>query len=250
MKQSIPIACFKIFGLEIFDGTRDYFSGLPVGIINTLNPHCYVISRHDPVYYMALLDSDILIPDGIGVQLASYILTGRKINKIAGSDLHSVVINELNKRGASCFYLGSSENTLKKIRERLAVEQPGIKADFFSPPFKDEFSELENKEMISTINNFKPDVLFVGMTAPKQEKWVYQNRYRLNVPTICSIGAVFDFYAGTVKRPGKIWISLGLEWLGRLFKEPKRMWRRNFISTPLFLYYVLVEKIRMVLGNQ
>jgi N-acetylglucosaminyldiphosphoundecaprenol N-acetyl-beta-D-mannosaminyltransferase len=76
------------------------------------------------------------------------------------------------------------------------------------------------------------------MTAPKQEKWVFEHKKKLNAKVICSIGAVFDFYAGTVKRPNKIWRNLGLEWLGRLLREPKRMWKRYLYYGPIFLYYV------------
>ena len=96
-------------------------------------------------------------------------------------------------------------------------------------------SKEDSKYMINAVNAFKTDILFVGMTAPKQEKWVEVNKKELSVTVISSIGAVFDFYAGTVKRSGSFWINLGLEWFPRLIKEPKRLWRRNFISTPLFL---------------
>ena len=89
--------------------------------------------------------------------------------------------------------------------------------------------------MCNHINSFKPDVLFVGMTAPKQEKWVYQYQNMLNVNNICSIGAVFDFYAGNIKRSSRFWISIGLEWLPRFLKEPKRLFYRNFVSTPKFI---------------
>ena len=81
------------------------------------------------------------------------------------------------------------------------------------------------------------------MTAPKQEKWVYRNKDSISADVIASIGAVFDFYAGTVIRSGPIWIKLGLEWLPRLLKEPKRLWKRNFISTPVFLWDILKEKL-------
>ncbi len=98
--------------------------------------------------------------------------------------------------------------------------------------------------MLVPINGFKPDILFVGMTAPKQEKWVYVNKEQIEAKVIVSIGAVFDFFAGTVKRSGPIWIKLGLEWLPRLVKEPRRLWKRNFVSTPLFLWDVLKAKIK------
>jgi N-acetylglucosaminyldiphosphoundecaprenol N-acetyl-beta-D-mannosaminyltransferase len=95
--------------------------------------------------------------------------------------------------------------------------------------------------MIEAVNAFQPDVLFIGMTAPKQEKWAFANKEFLQAPVICSIGAVFDFYAGTVKRPSKAWIRCGLEWLVRFAKEPKRMWIRYGYYGPIFLKYMLFE---------
>jgi N-acetylglucosaminyldiphosphoundecaprenol N-acetyl-beta-D-mannosaminyltransferase len=93
--------------------------------------------------------------------------------------------------------------------------------------------------MIAAVNEVKPDVLFVGMTAPKQEKWGHANKKKLDAKTICAIGAVFDFYAGTVERPSQFWINLQLEWFIRLVKEPKRMWRRYLYYGPFFLYLLL-----------
>ena len=96
--------------------------------------------------------------------------------------------------------------------------------------------------MIDAVNEFKPDVLFVGMTAPKQEVWTYLNKDRLNAGAICAIGAVFDFYAGTISRPSVFWQYLGLEWFGRLLREPKRMYKRYLICGPLFLLMLLKTK--------
>jgi len=98
--------------------------------------------------------------------------------------------------------------------------------------------------MINAINTAKPDVLWVGMTAPKQEKWIYQNRKKLKIPFAGAIGAVFDFYAGTHDRAPQWVCNMGLEWLPRLLKDPVRLWRRNFASTPLFLIKLLGEKLR------
>jgi len=189
--------------------------------------------------------SDFIIPDGVGIVMAARVLAGKKIEKIAGSDLYEVNINALNERKSSCFYLGSSDTTLRKIRERLYMEHPAVRVGSFSPPYKIVFNDDDNISMINAVNEFNPDVLFVGMTAPKQEKWVHKNRHLINAPVICAIGAVFDFYAGTVKRPGKFWISIGLEWLPRLLREPRRLWRRTLISTPLFIWFVLREKLRI-----
>jgi N-acetylglucosaminyldiphosphoundecaprenol N-acetyl-beta-D-mannosaminyltransferase len=96
--------------------------------------------------------------------------------------------------------------------------------------------------MVEAINTFNPDVLFVGMAAPKQEKWAYAHKERLNTNFICCIGAVFDFYARTVERPSSFLISLGLEWFGRLVSEPKRLWKRYLYYGPIFLWLMVKEK--------
>jgi N-acetylglucosaminyldiphosphoundecaprenol N-acetyl-beta-D-mannosaminyltransferase len=235
----------RLLGYDVFSGDKEFFSTLFKGVVNTISPHSYIVARKDCLFYEALKASDIIIPDGFGIVMAARVLTGKQIEKIAGYDLHEVIINALNERKGSCFYLGSSATILRKIRERLSREQPAVRAGSFSPPYKTLFNDDDNVSMIKVVNEFSPDVLFVGMTAPKQEKWVYENRHLINAPVICSIGAVFDFYAGTVKRPGKFWISIGLEWLPRLVREPCHLWRRTFISTPLFIWFVLREKLRI-----
>ncbi|WP_297815701.1 WecB/TagA/CpsF family glycosyltransferase, partial [uncultured Polaribacter sp.] len=102
----------------------------------------------------------------------------------------------------------------------------------------------DNKMMVAAVNTVKPDVLFVGMTAPKQEKWSKDNAHQLDTKTICAIGAVFDFYAGTVKRPSQFWIDLKLEWFIRLVKEPKRMWRRYLYYGPFFSVFVIKSNVK------
>jgi N-acetylglucosaminyldiphosphoundecaprenol N-acetyl-beta-D-mannosaminyltransferase len=96
--------------------------------------------------------------------------------------------------------------------------------------------------MVDAVNAFHPDILFIGMTAPKQEKWAYAHKDRLNARVICCIGAVFDFYAGTVERPSSFMISIGLEWFGRLVREPRRLWRRYLYYGPIFLWLLFKEK--------
>lgn len=211
-------------------------------VINTINPHSYCVAKNDAMFRLALQQSDLLIPDGIGIVWAARRLQKKKLKKIAGADLHAHMLTILNQSRGRCFYLGAAQTTLDKIKERLEKEQPDTSAGFFSPSYKAQFSEEENNEMIAQINAFVPDVLFVGMTAPKQEKWVHAHKEKINVKVICSIGAVFDFYAGTTNRPPKWLISIGLEWLGRLLMEPRRLWRRTFVSGPIFIYDVLRTK--------
>lgn len=219
-------------------------------MINTLNAHCYNVTLTDPLYKEALLNSDVLIPDGVSIVWAVRWLTcgvetghALSLKKIAGADLFFYEMERLQQAGGRCFFLGSSESTLTKIKERATIEYPNVKVQTYSPPYKSEFTEEDNATMLEVINAFQPDVLMVGMTAPKQEKWAYQHFKQLQVGHVCCIGAVFDFYAGTVNRAPQWMIKMGLEWFYRLVKEPRRMWRRYLIGNTKFIWYMIKEKI-------
>lgn len=212
-------------------------------LINTINQYSFCIAQEDAAFKKALQGSDVLLPDGMAIVAAARLLTNTKITKIAGAQLHEFLLHKLNETGGSCFYLGASEDTLAKIKARINLAYPKIRVHTHSPPFKTIFSVSDNTEMVSAVNAISPDVLFIGMTAPKQEKWAFEHKDQLQAQTICSIGAVFDFYAGTVKRPSPFWIAMRLEWFIRLIKEPKRMWKRYLYYGPVFIAYILKEKV-------
>jgi len=214
-------------------------------VINTISPHSYTVAKADRVFKEALRQSDILLPDGFGVVWATYELHNISIPRIAGADMHDYLLKRLHENGGKVFYLGSCQSTLSKIEERLKREYPAITMESHSPPFKSKFTDSENDVMINRINQFGPDVLFVGMTAPKQEKWIFKHKDRINAQTMCGVGAVFDFYAGTVKRSGPFWCKYGLEWLPRFLRDPVRLWRRIFISIPVFVLDAYLYKWRI-----
>ncbi len=213
-------------------------------VVNTINPHSWVTANNDKEFKEALLRSDTLIPDGVGIVLASSWVCRQPMRKMAGADLHQTALEYLNQTSGSVFYLGASQRTLHLLTQRLHREYPNVRVGSYSPPYRATFSDEENREMTQAVNTFAPDVLFVGMTAPKQEKWINAHRHQVNARMISGIGAVFDFYAGTTTRPPTWMIHCGLEWLGRLLKEPRRMWRRNFVSTPLYMWTVLKLKLK------
>lgn len=211
------------------------------------NPHSYAIALKDKVFASALKDADWLVPDGSGVLLASRILGGDIKARVAGSD----VFAGLNKRmdatgGISVFFLGSDKETLSLITKKMKIDYPNIKiAGTFTPPFKNEFLEDDSRTMADAINISRPDVLWVGMSAPKQEKWIYLNKYKLNVKFVGAVGAVFDFYSGKIKRDKDSWlVNHGLEWLPRLLQEPKRLWKRMFVSAPVFMWHVVKQRFK------
>ncbi|WP_338646151.1 WecB/TagA/CpsF family glycosyltransferase [Flavobacterium sp. KS-LB2] len=236
------IATVPLLDYSIYSGDLKECFRVGKTLINTINQYSFCIAEKDPAFKLALQQSDVLLPDGMAVVAAVQLLNGQKIKKIAGADIHQYLLDDLNKKAGSCFYLGSSESTLLKITTRLSNEFPNIKVGTFSPPYKSEFSASDNEQMLKVVNAYKPDVLFVGMTAPKQEKWSFAHKAQLDTTIICSIGAVFDFYAGTVERPSPFWIQLHLEWFIRLVKEPKRMWKRYLYYGPIFIQLIMREK--------
>jgi len=211
------------------------------------NPHSICLAQNDGLSKTALQSADLITPDGIGVVIASKILGGTLRNRVTGSDIFAGINAYLNSReGSRIFFLGSTEKTLKRIKEKMAGKYPRIKhIQTYSPPFKEEFNAEDNTQMIRAINEFVPHVLWVGMTAPKQERWIYQNKDLLNVRSIGAVGAVFDFFTGNVKRSHPFYLKAGLEWLPRLLQEPRRLWRRNFISTPKFLFKVILQRFNL-----
>lgn len=231
-----------LLNFDIYTQTLDDLDLKTVRIINTINPHSYCVLKKDVEFAQALQASDVLLPDGIGIVWAAKMLNKQKIQKIAGFDIFIHLMHHLNASKGSCFFLGASEATLVLIQERIAKDFPKVRVNSYSPPYKSSFATEESTIMCDQVNTAKADVLFVGMTAPKQEKWVHAHQDQLNTPIICSIGAVFDFYAGTVQRPSQFWIKLGLEWLPRFLKEPKRLAERNLVSTPKFIAEVFWHK--------
>ena len=217
-------------------------------VINTINAHSYNTAQKDEEFADALRNGDYLIPDGASIVISCRWIKAKSQpqERIAGWDLFMFEMQRLNNKPqkSKVMFFGSSEKVLSMIRERAAVDFPNMEVVTYSPPYKPEFSDEDNQTMIQAINKANPDLLWIGMTAPKQEKWAYLHWDELNIHCHCgTVGAVFDFYAGTVKRAPLWWQRNSLEWLHRLIMEPRRMWRRYIIGAVKFLYYISKEFI-------
>ena len=252
---------------------------LPKGklLINTINAHSYNTALKDDLFAEALTKGDVLIPDGASIVKACRWLKAKTqpTERIAGWDLFVHEMEKINgndngnfndndngnfndngndngngnfngaERKGRVMFMGSSEKVLALIKERAAKDYPNIEVLTYSPPYKPVFTEEDNRAILEAINKADPDLLWIGMTAPKQEKWTYEHWSELDIHChVGTIGAVFDFYAGTVKRAPIWWQNHGLEWLYRLLKEPRRMWRRYIIGNILFLWNISKEKWR------
>lgn len=237
----------KLSELSIVE-SREALKNIPEGkvLINTINAHSFNTAQKDPIFAEALAKGDYLIPDGASIIMACRWLKAKCLPKerIAGWDLYQIEMDRLNNKGGKCFFMGSSDKVLSLIMEKASFDYPNIMVETYSPPYKPEFSEEDDRAIIQAINEANPDLLWIGMTAPKQEKWAYQHWNELNIHChVGTIGAVFDFYAGTAKRAPKWWQNHSLEWLYRLMIEPKRMWRRYVLGNPLFLWNITKERV-------
>ena len=237
---------FRLKTLAIL-GSKAELASLPDGklLINTINAHSYNMARKDELFAEALSKGDVLIPDGMSI-VKSYgwiKAESQPKERVAGWDLFAFEMERLNRKGGKCMFMGSSEKVLALVKKRASVDYPNIAVETYSPPYKPEFNDEDNRSIINAINEVDPDLLWIGMTAPKQEKWTYSHWSELNIHChVGTIGAVFDFFAGTAKRAPLWWQSHSLEWLYRLIKEPRRMWRRYLVGNVLFLWYMAGEK--------
>lgn len=212
------------------------------------NPHSLEIGLKEPLFARALHEADFVVPDGAGIVLASRLLGGVIRQRITGMDYFRAINARLDAAGGyRCFFLGTTLGNLENIRRRMAREYPRIEvAGVHSPPFRPAFTGRESQEMVDAINDARPDVLWVGMTAPKQETWVHAHRKELHAGFIGPVGAVFDYFTGAVPRAAPWFLDHGLEWLPRLARQPGRLWRRNLVSSPVFL--LRVARQRLVAG--
>lgn len=219
----------EVMGFKVFSDKLDRISALHgngARVINTISPNSYGLATGDAALKSALQASDFLVLDGVYFAVASMLLKGKNIKRNQGPDVFYHFMNRMNQSGGKVFFLGSSERTLDLMRKRAEREYPKIIVYTYSPPFKEQFTDADNEAMIEAVNRAQPDVLFVGMTCPKQEVWSIAHRDKLKAELVICIGNVFDWFAGTQKAIHPIWFKLRVGWLVRIFLRPE-IFRRN-----------------------
>lgn len=210
-----------------------------------INAHSYAIAKKDKLFSDSLKSSDCIIPDGSGILLASKISSKKIHERITGMDVFLAVNKIAEKSKKNIFLLGSTNENLEKVISRLKDEYPRINiVGYHSPPFKDHLSIEDNQLIVNKINSSKADILWVAMTAPKQEKWINENINALNLLLAGPIGAVFDYYAGNISRSNFSLINDRFEFILRFIQDPRRMYKRVFISIPTLLIDIIVSKFK------
>jgi N-acetylglucosaminyldiphosphoundecaprenol N-acetyl-beta-D-mannosaminyltransferase len=251
MPDTVSLLNYSVYRLTIRSCVLDIHEWVRTGRgtrwLACLNPHSYAVARGNERFASALRDAEWLVADGVGVVLASRVLGRAVRERVTGAEIFEGVCRALDESGgARVYFVGSTNSNLQVIRDRLARDYPRLNVvGTLSPPFTAAYSDDEIAEMVSRINEARPDVVWVGMTAPKQELWTHTARTTLDARFVGAIGAVFDFYSGKIKRSHPAFQHVGLEWLPRLIQEPRRLWRRTCVSAPVFMRDVLREAIRM-----
>ncbi len=205
-----------------------------------LNPHAINLSKKDSDFYEILSSNKVNFPDGMGMKLAGIFEKYSLQDNLCGTDLYPNLMEVSQEKSFSIFFLGGSEDVVEKMVQNAKVSWPNLKIAGFHHGYFDK--EKESDEIVNLINSTTPDILLVSFGMPIQEKWIDEYFSRINTKAAFATGGLFDFFSGTIQRAPLAWRQVGMEWAYRLFKEPKRMWKRYVIGNPLFLVHVLKDR--------
>lgn len=205
--------------------------------------HGIWVAHQDPAFRGILNGADLFCPDGIAPVWLSRVRGDPLPARVPGAELMRRFLERAQECAYRSFFYGDTTVTLQALQKGLTDRYPGHRiAGTYSPPFRP-LSLDEDERVVAMINEARPDVLWVGLGLPKQERWIHEHLDRLKVPVAIGVGAAFGFLSGKVSRVPQ-WIGdAGFEWVWRLVVEPKKLWRRDFIDGPRFFYHGLRESL-------
>jgi len=192
----------------------------------------------------AINHSLLSVPDGMPLVWYARILGCKRIERVSGMELLKKLLEEQN--GFRHYLLGDTEQTIEDVVEKARKHNKSLGINGHSPPFKDEFDELDNEEIFQKINKENPDIVWVSFGGGKQEKWMYKNHRKLEKGLMIAVGAAFRFYIGKLKVPPKIFQNIGLQWFFRLMQNPISTGKRQMVTFPEFI----VNFPREIIGNR
>jgi len=204
--------------------------------IFTPNPEIIMLAQKDEEFKRVLNSADMLVPDGIGIVWASWFYGKKLPERVPGFDIMADLIAWGASHGWKFYLLGGKPGTVDRAKKNLEKVYPNINVVGTHHGY---FEENKDEEIIAHINLCCPNIILVGMGAPRQEKWIFKNRRKLNVRLAMGIGGALDIISGKTKRAPEIFTRFGMEWLYRLIKEPARIIR--MIVIPLFFIKVIFE---------
>lgn len=183
----------------------------------------------------------MVTPDGMPMVWINKLRGNSHVDRVYGPDLMLEICREGVAKGHKHFLYGGGDGVAEQLQRQLEEKCPGIKiVGTYTPPFR-QLTDAEDHEIVQRINRSGADIVWVGLSTPKQERWMSRHIGRLHAPVMVGVGAAFDFHAG-LKRQAPRWIGrCGLEWFYRLCCEPKRLWKRYLLNNPLFLWYFCLQ---------
>lgn len=227
---------------EAIEKIESFIKNRKPSLVITPNADHVVMVREDTLFLEIYMKADLVLADGMSLIFASRLLKTPIKEKISGSDLFPLFCKIAAQKGYRLFFLGGQPGACIKTAENMKEKyQNLIVAGTYSPPFGFEHDKHEMKKINDMIKRANPDILFVGLGSPKQEKWIYRNYNEIAVPVSIGIGATFEFYSGMVKRAPRWMQRCGLEWFWRLMKEPRRLWRRYLVDDTAFIWLILKQ---------
>ena len=234
-----------ILGVKIDDYTMDEAVKKVIHYVNsdkkykiyTPNPEFVMAANEDKDFKDILNEGDLVIPDGIGIVIASKIMKKTIRERVAGYDLVQNVFSEIKNTDKTVYLFGAAKGVAEQAVDKMKQCHKGLNIVGYHDGY---FDEEEEKIIIDDINTLRPDILLVGLGAPKQEKWIVRNIDKLNVKIAIGVGGSFDGMAGNIKRAPKIFQKLCLEWFYRLIKQPTRI--NRMIKLPIFLLQVIIHR--------
>ena len=214
-------------------------------MINYANAHAMNIAYGDPSFRDILNGSYMVFCDGFGVKLAAKILNRKIGQRMTPPDWVDQLFEICVKEKKAVYFLGDEDAVVELFVNKVKEKHPNLIIGGYHNGYFNK-NGSENDMVIDKINSSNCDIILVGMGMPLQEKWIYENRKRLNVKISLTVGALFKWYCGYEKRAPKWMTDRGLEWLIRLFLNPRKLFRRYVIGNPVFLFRVLKEKIGII----
>jgi N-acetylglucosaminyldiphosphoundecaprenol N-acetyl-beta-D-mannosaminyltransferase len=207
-----------------------------------LPSNCIVWAKKNAYLREIYNTSDLNLADGVPIVWASRILGHKIRSRVTGLDLFPQMLNISTAYNVSHYFLGAKEGVAEILAKKIQQQYPLINiAGYYSPPFADRFSDKENEKIITLINNVKPNILWVSLTAPKQDVWLYENYAKLDVNIVIGVGGAFEVTAGLISRAPLFMQKIGMEWFYRFYKEPIRLFRRYYIEAPQFFPIVCAQ---------
>jgi N-acetylglucosaminyldiphosphoundecaprenol N-acetyl-beta-D-mannosaminyltransferase len=205
------------------------------------NVHTTITAYENEEYRKIQNGGALVLPDGKPLSILSQIRGFKNAERVAGPDLMGELFKESEEKGYKHYFYGSTEETLEQLKLKLKEAYPKLNiVGSYSPPFKTDVY-LERKKILSEINDRGTDFLWIGLGAPKQEKWMSIHKEKVNAIMI-GVGAGFDYFAGNIKR-APIWMrKFSLEWLYRLMQDPKRLFKRYATTNSKFIYLTMISK--------